>query len=391
MVKENFKCIFDQKSLSTKIAYLLGSKSWGGLELNQLKNAIWMNKRGHDVFIVCWKDSPIYVNAINSQINIITIEEYGKYYEFKKGKKLANLLKTERVTHLFVRSNHDLSIAATVKRHLKSKISISYFMEMQFGISKKSIFHNIRYAYFDFWICPLHWLKNQVKTLTNVSKQKIHVVPSGIDLSLFKSDQDSIQIREQLGLNKDAFVFGLFGRIDKNKNQLLVLEALNLLKEENIQILFLGDLTFNESIEYFNRFQDYIIDNELENKVKKFSFTNEISKYYQAIDCLINATDSETVGMTTIEALAMKKYVLGANAGGSKEILDNAKIGLLFEPGNHIDLAEKMKLIFTKQINIDDSLMVEKALEFDHHKVCLMIENLVNLDSNSIKSKNTRS
>ena len=43
-----------------KIAYLCGTKAWGGLEMNQIRNAEWMRDRGHTVVIFCLKDSPVY-------------------------------------------------------------------------------------------------------------------------------------------------------------------------------------------------------------------------------------------------------------------------------------------------------------------------------------------
>ena len=37
--------------------------SWGGLEMNQLRNAAWMMERGHAVLLLCRENSPISLNA----------------------------------------------------------------------------------------------------------------------------------------------------------------------------------------------------------------------------------------------------------------------------------------------------------------------------------------
>ena len=47
-----------------KIAYLCGTKAWGGLEMNQVRNAEWMRDRGHTVVVFCVKDSQVYNAAI---------------------------------------------------------------------------------------------------------------------------------------------------------------------------------------------------------------------------------------------------------------------------------------------------------------------------------------
>jgi hypothetical protein len=47
-----------------QIAYLCLSKGWGGLEMNQLKNAIWMQERGHFVKLYCLENAPIHKAAL---------------------------------------------------------------------------------------------------------------------------------------------------------------------------------------------------------------------------------------------------------------------------------------------------------------------------------------
>ncbi|MBI1837874.1 MAG: glycosyltransferase family 4 protein [Flavobacteriia bacterium] len=214
--------------MNIQIAYLCGTFSWGGLEMNQLRNADWMNKRGHQVSIICYQNSPIYKFSNLLNIPVIIIEPFNKYYPFRAGKKLSQLLIKNHFTHLIIRSNHDLSIASNVKWRLKNKMHVSFFMEMQFGITKKSIFHTIRYHFFDLWSCPLIWLKKQTESLSYIPKNKIKVIPSGIDLSEFKPRKDKMSFRNKLNLPSDKKIIALIGRLDENKNQLLVLKALKL-------------------------------------------------------------------------------------------------------------------------------------------------------------------
>jgi hypothetical protein len=39
------------------LAYLCNTKSWGGLEMNQIRNATWMKERGHEVHVFVLVDS----------------------------------------------------------------------------------------------------------------------------------------------------------------------------------------------------------------------------------------------------------------------------------------------------------------------------------------------
>ena len=74
------------------LGYLCSSTSWGGLEMNQLKNANWMKERGHAVYLLCKVNSPIEKAAKELNIPILLIENHRKYFDFKAGKKLSKII-----------------------------------------------------------------------------------------------------------------------------------------------------------------------------------------------------------------------------------------------------------------------------------------------------------
>lgn len=363
------------------LGYICGSKSWGGLEMNQLKNAIWMKKRGHKVVILCWKNSPIDIKANEKEIPVINIPIHKKYYDFKNAFLLKRIIHKEKINHLLVRSNHDLSISASVKFLLKGKIQTSFFMEMQFGINKTSIFHTIRFNLFDNWSCPLEWLKVQMENKTRINKSKIRVINSGIEQTNYENTFDKKSLRNNFNLPDNRLIFGLFGRIDENKGHHILIEALNFSKHKDYIILIVGEPTLNENDEYYHQIKKLILDKNLENRFIFRSFTNSIEQYYHAIDCIINTTKSETVGMTTIEAFASGIPVIGSNAGGTKELIHSSKLGLLFESFNHIDLANKLDF-FIENIEFYDSKVIkDEAKKFDSELICQKVEEFLSLST----------
>jgi hypothetical protein len=170
--------------MSKKIAYLCSSKSWGGLEMNHLRNAEWMKQRGHDVLVIGCDATPFQRQAQSMMLPFENITAYRKYYDFKAAKALKALIIAHKITHIIIRSTYDMSIVASVKRQLKDDLHTSYFMEMQFGVKKTNLFHTIRFSKIDLWSCPLNWLESQVKELTRF-KNELVVIPSGLDLSQF--------------------------------------------------------------------------------------------------------------------------------------------------------------------------------------------------------------
>lgn len=365
--------------MNVVLGYICGNDSWGGLEMNQLRNAQWMNARGHSVFILCLKNSIMETRARELGIDVLIIEKHKKYYDFQKGRQLVTTLKQNSITHLIVRATHDMSIAAFAKSKLKEKLHLSYFMEMQLGVKKTNILHTLRFKYFDLWSCPLNWLAEQVRTMTKFPDEKIVIIPSGLHMSQFSTEISKDYCREKLNLPKDKKLFGLIGRFDQHKGQLLLLEAMQKCQSTNFDLVFLGEPTRNEGDDYFEKMQQFIRLNTLENRVHILPFRNDIEVFYKAIDCFIMASKAETFGMVTIEAMACGTLTLGSNAGGTPEILKFGQLGVLFNPLDSENLAQKMDEILNGKYQISSNDLLNEAKHYDKDLVCSLVEQSLNL------------
>jgi len=364
--------------MKAKLGYLCSSESWGGLEMNHVRNAEWMRLRGHSVVLICVKDSPIEKFAATKNIETLTIEKHKKYYDFKKAKALTSLILEEKITHLIVRSTYDISIASNVKRKLKEKIHTSYFMEMQLGVKKTNLLHTIRYKYIDLWSCPLNWLKVQVDEWTNF-KNELVVIPSGLDLSQFSILNSAENDRKIMKMDENKLIVGLIGRFDVQKGQLLLLNAMTKCEHVDFHVALLGEPTKNEGNLYFEEMQSFIEQHQLKARVSIHPFQDNPSSFYNAIDWLVMATKAETFGMVTIESLACGTPVLGSNAGGTPEILENEKGGMLFQSLDVNDLANKIDLIWERRETIEPFALKTMAKKYDHHIVCEMVERAFNI------------
>jgi glycosyltransferase involved in cell wall biosynthesis len=358
-----------------KIAYLCSSISWGGLEMNQLKNAIWMQQRGHEVALFALKDSPIHKEAVEHQIPFFEIQKHKKYFDFNAGKRLSKMLSENGFNHLVIRDNRDMSVSVIAKRHAKIKIKLAYFMEMQLGISKKGIFHTLRYRYIDLWSCPLNWLSEQVKSNTRVDPTKIKVIPSGLDFSKLHYEGVQSDARDVLEIPKDKFVFGLIGRFDPHKGHLLVLEAFKKGAFKDAVLCFLGEPNREEaSLNYFIEIQSFIDKNGLHGFVYIRPFRKDVEVFYHGVDCCLMASKSETFGMVTIESLYCETPVIASNAGGSPELIEDGATGLLFESLNSDDLALKMHFMKENSSNFKKNNLRKSVEKFDANRVCYQVE-----------------
>src|SRR5699024_483413 len=123
------------------------------------------------------------------------------------------------------------------------------------------------------------------------------------------------------------------GRLSAEKSIMLLIDAVKALPVTlrfKIQVLIVGDGP---------------IRHELEAKIKKYNLPihllgflegESLAKIYQGSDLFFFPSSTETFGNVILEALSSGLPVIGANAGGVKELVVSAHNGILC-PRNHID------------------------------------------------------
>lgn len=363
-----------------KLAYFCSSQSWGGLEMNHLRNAEWMSLRGHRVIVLGIQNSPIQQYAQQMHLPFLAIESHRRWYDFKAVKRAQAIIESEEITHFIIRRPGDMSLAAGLKYRLKENLHVSYFMEMQLGIRKKSIFHTIRFRYIDVWSCPLHWLKEQVEQQTRF-RNRLEVIPSGVNLQEFAERPSMDAARKVLDLPQNGIIVGMAGRFDPKKGQEILLEAITKCEKTDFSILFMGETTQHEGTEYETRLHDFIKAHQLENRVIFRPYTDHILHFYRSIHWMVMASESETVGMVTIESLAAHTPVIGSNVGGTPEILNQEQGGVLFETMNSDDLARKLDAILTTPLHYSADQFDGLVARFDHHSVCAKVEDVLGIAS----------
>jgi glycosyltransferase involved in cell wall biosynthesis len=356
------------------------SNSWGGLEINQFKSALYFKECGYSVAILGKKGSPIYLKCDSENLDFIALEEHSRYKYFFAGLKLKNVIESNSFTHLFVRTSTDLNICSIAKKFLKQKFKLAYFMEMQLGVSKRNFLHTARFKQIDAWFCSSEFLKKQVLQFTKFGEHKIHLSPSPIDLNYFQSYKiNKEEARIKLGLPENKRIIGLAGRFDRNKGHDLLLHAFLESKTEKIELCFMGSKDA-ENLDYFEEIQEIIRLNKIEEKVHFISFQEDVRLFYKAIDLFIMASKSETFGMVTLEALASKTPVNGSNSGGTTEILAEGKAGSLFESSNKSDLREKIDEFFRNGSQISEEFLEKHLAKFDREQVIIRIEEILKIN-----------
>lgn len=351
------------------ICFYCSSLSWGGLEMNVVKIAARMKKRGWNIFIYCAENSKIKEEATTIGLTTRIINRNRKYYDFINAYRVYKQLKKDQINLLWVNDTRDISLAGLTKTFSVNTIKVVYQQCMQIGIKKRDLPHTIRFSKIDAWIPPLHFLAEQIKKMTRFNPDKIHVIPSGLEIEKFKDTPLSKNdARKKLNLPTDRLIIGVIGRFSPFKGQYFLIEAIHQLKKENISIdlLIVGESTMGEGDAHYESLKKMVKEYALEDVVHFRPFMKEVINFYKAIDIFVMASKGETFGMVTIEAMMSGTPIIGTNSAGTPEILDFGKLGSLYQPEDLNNFCEQLKPMLQDKTGIEK--IAKKAQEVAQQK-----------------------
>ena len=144
------------------------------------------------------------------------------------------------------------------------------------------------------------------------------------------------KIKNTIKFNKKKLNIINVGRYTDQKDQLTLLKAINLIKDQvDIKLLIVGrGIKKNDLISYINL-------NNLKNNVQLVNFTKNPFNLIRSSDLFILTSLYEGLPNVLLEALTLKKFIISTDCPtGPKEILLNGKAGNLFKPGDYKQLSK---------------------------------------------------
>lgn len=373
----------DAPAAAPQLAVLCLSASLGGLELNSLKFAGWMQERGWRVTFIAPPATPLAKWAEEWFIPLEQLAVRRGLAMPLAAWQLKQQLERLRVRVLVVTQNKDLALATFVKGLMGGQLRIIYQQHMQLGRPKRSPVHTLRFRSVDAWLTPLPSLAREVTRQTHFDPRRLHVVPLGLPLEQFAPPtRTAAQARQELNLPLPGRLLGILGRFDDGKGQDFVIEALHYLRGRlgrEAGLVIMGEPTRNEGDVYLQQLKAQVIRLGLEKHVHFRGFRANPAVFYQAIDVFVLASTNETYGMVTLGALAAGVPVVAAATGGTVELVQHNETGLLYLLRDVAARARAVRRTFDEPAAT--ALRVERAqLErwrYSHHRQCALTEDVI--------------
>jgi glycosyltransferase involved in cell wall biosynthesis len=195
---------------------------------------------------------------------------------------------------------------------------------------------------------------------------RLSIIYNGLDPESLSIKRSPSTLRRQLQIDADQPVIGIVGNIKEWKGQMVVARAVKRLLDryQGLVCLFVGDTAAADSC-YEKKLKTFISENRMQDNIFFTGYQNNVADWINLMDVMIHASvKPEPFGRVFLEAMAMKKPVIGSAAGAVPEIIEHGVTGLLYPPGDDDKLAEAiLSLLENSQLGRDMSEAGYKRLQ----------------------------
>jgi glycosyltransferase involved in cell wall biosynthesis len=171
-------------------------------------------------------------------------------------------------------------------------------------------------------------------------REKLRIVPNGVSVPADARSLDRVKLRAELGL-PEGFLISVVGRIDPEKGQHVILEALALLP--GAQCLIVGDTIFGTH-DYKEQLDRLVDSLGLRARVRFLGHRTDVPRLMRASDVVVQTSvRPESFARVIVEAMLCGTLVVGPREGGVPEILTEDLVALLYPPGDSGALANLLR------------------------------------------------
>ena len=206
-----------------------------------------------------------------------------------------------------------------------------------------------------------------------IRPREYNVVYDGLDLESFRPTRDRNDVREELGISRDAPVVGVVGNIQEWKGQMVLLEAMvELRKSHPDAVALIVGGVHRSGLNYSKRMQAFIADNGMQDHVIMTGARDDVSDLMHCMDVVAHTSvRREPFGRVIIEGMSVGRPVVATRAGGVPELIRDGESGLLVPAGDAPALARMLNRLFDEPVLRDHlsrgALAAVQNFSVQHH------------------------
>jgi len=180
-------------------------------------------------------------------------------------------------------------------------------------------------------------------------KTNVEYIPGvGLDTKKYDidfSNDDKKKLRDSLGLKKNDYVLTCVARLDKNKNQIFLIDVIEKIinKNNNVHLLLAGRDELN------GYYQNIVKEKNLSNNIHFLGNRDDVPELLSITNVVLSASKREGLPVNIMEAFASGKPVVALNCRGMQDLIENGINGYIISNNSIDDFVEKINEILTNK------------------------------------------
>jgi glycosyltransferase involved in cell wall biosynthesis len=145
---------------------------------------------------------------------------------------------------------------------------------------------------------------------------------------------------EALRDRRQPFTFALVGRFRESKGQAVAIRAFAELarRRPDVRLLLVGGAGGTGDQGYMDGCRALAAELGIQDRVEFWGYVPDPERAFLAADAALMCSRSEAMGRVTAEAMSACRPVIGFDAGGTSELIDPGRTGLLYsDPGSLVE------------------------------------------------------
>ncbi len=193
-------------------------------------------------------------------------------------------------------------------------------------------------------VCVSNAVRNHISADNPARAHKLQVIHVGIDAERFSAKAASERIRAEFGIDQEAALVGMVGKVCRWKGQLVFASAARRVLERFPQTHFLAvGGVFDKEQYYMDRFRSEVQRLGVAHAFHIADFRKDIRDVMDAFDVFVlPSTQPDPCPAVVLEAMAAGKPVIATAHGGPLEIVVHGETGYLVPPNDAEELAARI-------------------------------------------------
>ncbi|HEX7669334.1 MAG TPA: glycosyltransferase [Polyangiaceae bacterium] len=325
------------------IAHILSSFGLGGQERVAVDLARLQRASGHEVHALSIARGPEGPSADAFRkfgVRVETIAK-GPRIDLSLPIRLAAHLRRHHVAVVHTHNPHALIYGAPAAR-LANAVAIHSKHGVNPDSARRLWLRRLAARFVDAYVAVTPTLAAVAAAKRDCPEARLHVISNGIDVKRFAPNRRARRdVRAELGIPEEAWVVGTVGRLAKEKNQGLLLQAMAPLLGEDRRLVIVGDGEEGASLRAtVSRMRQGAF-------VHMLGSRDDVEDLLAAFDAFALTSLTEGLPLVLLEAMATGLPVISTAVGGIPDLIEHRITGFLSPSGEHGPLTRQLEWLST--------------------------------------------